>query len=165
MKCPTCGREIGRTNRFCAGCGAPVSSRTLTARPNHRMLAGIGAFLFLAVGFGLAQLRGSSAAHPPWNGAAPARLPAQARPVDSTVLAIAEQFDCPCGTCRDPLATCACEQQNGAVEVKQFIAHKLAEGHPKSHIVELVNQKYGGLKEAGSRAAIPERILCIGGKT
>jgi hypothetical protein len=68
---------------------------------------------------------------------------------------------CPCGSCNDALDECTCDDANGAVEVKSFIAQKLLEGHKKPHIVEMVQEHYGGLKNQTSTSfkfKLPENL-------
>ena len=47
-------------------------------------------------------------------------------------------------SCRElPLATCECDMPNGAVEEKNFIREKLAEGFTVDQVIELVDKRYG----------------------
>ena len=64
--------------------------------------------------------------------------------VEDPVLQVAVNFKCACGGCGElPLAECQCDMPKGAVEEKNFIRDKLAEGYTVPQVIELVDQKYG----------------------
>jgi cytochrome c-type biogenesis protein CcmH/NrfF len=101
--------------------------------------------IVLGIGLGYAIFKFSSNSGGTSAGTAANRP--QALPIQSeAVLDIAAQFICPCGSCSDSLDECTCDAPRGAVEVKSFIAQKFQEGHKKPHIVEMVQERYGGLK-------------------
>ena len=57
---------------------------------------------------------------------------------------VAVNFKCACGGCGElPLAECQCEMPKGALEEKNFIRTKLAEGHTVPEVIELLDQAYG----------------------
>ena len=59
-------------------------------------------------------------------------------------LSMAKNFKCACGGCgEDPLETCTCDMPKGAVEEKNFIREKLAEGFTVEQVIELLDKKYG----------------------
>lgn len=63
---------------------------------------------------------------------------------EAQVIAVAENFKCACGGCGElPLATCECDMPKGAMEEKNFIRQKLAEGLTVEQVIELVDKKYG----------------------
>ena len=64
----------------------------------------------------------------------------------TAVIEIAKEFNCPCGKCDHRLDSCSCDHPNGALEIKNFIAKQLGQGPKKPHIMEMVQDKYGGLK-------------------
>jgi len=64
--------------------------------------------------------------------------------VEDQVRQVAVNFKCACGGCGElPLAECQCDMPKGAVEEKNFIRTKLADGHTVPEVIELVDQKYG----------------------
>ncbi len=145
MKCQSCQQTVTRKSRYCPNCGAAVIPRHSQSQPNAKSksltlpyaaaLVGAGVLVgFLIFKFG-ASNSGSE-----YNANVPVALQSAA------VLDVAREFMCPCGNCSDPLDTCTCDHPHGAFEVKGFIAQQLAAGHKKPHIVEMVQQKYGGLK-------------------
>jgi len=81
----------------------------------------------------------------------PSPLPASSPPaaslikVDETkVIAVAKNFKCACGGCGElPLETCTCDMPKGAIEEKNFIREKLAEGFTVEQVVELLDKNYG----------------------
>jgi cytochrome c-type biogenesis protein CcmH/NrfF len=63
---------------------------------------------------------------------------------EAKVIAVAKNFKCACGGCGElPLETCQCDMPLGAVEEKNFIREKLAEGFSVEQVIELLNKKYG----------------------
>ena len=63
---------------------------------------------------------------------------------EDQVLQVAVNFKCACGGCGElPLAECQCEMPKGALEEKNFIRTKLADGYTVPEVIELVDQKYG----------------------
>ena len=63
---------------------------------------------------------------------------------EDQVLQVAVNFKCACGGCGElPLAECQCEMPKGALEEKNFIRTKLAEGHTVPEVIELLDQEYG----------------------
>jgi hypothetical protein len=64
--------------------------------------------------------------------------------VEDQVIQVALNFKCACGGCGElPLAECQCDMPKGAVEEKNFIRTKLAEGYSVPEVIELVDQEYG----------------------
>ncbi len=147
MKCTNCNQTVTRKSRFCPNCGSPVQPRrsqrsAAPQRPSpvySAILLGIGVVL----GATLVKLTSDRPVRMPAT-AAPAalNLPVTADISSPAVLDIAREFMCFCGTCEDRLDVCDCEHDNGALEVKGFIAQKLREGHKKPHILELVREQY-----------------------
>jgi cytochrome c-type biogenesis protein CcmH/NrfF len=63
---------------------------------------------------------------------------------EDQVLQVAVNFKCACGGCGElPLAECQCEMPKGALEEKNFIRTKLAEGRTVPEVIELLDQEYG----------------------
>jgi hypothetical protein len=63
---------------------------------------------------------------------------------EAKVIAVAKNFKCACGGCGElPLKTCTCDMPKGAVEEKNFIREKLAEGFTVEQVVDLLDKKYG----------------------
>lgn len=148
MKCQSCNQTITRRSKFCPNCGAPVIPRKSQkqTQPKAKLpiyyaigLVGLG----ILVGFAIFKYTSNSES----NSFQAVSNFRNSQPIQSAeVLDIAREFICPCGSCSDSLDECTCDQKNGALEVKRFIAQKLREGHKKPHIVEMVQEKYGGLK-------------------
>jgi len=158
MKCPNCHHSVTRKSKFCTHCGAPVVPRTsqvvtpLRSKWSAAYALGLVAF-GIAAGFAIFKFSGDSAENHSHNS-----IPQSLQSAE--VLDIAKEFMCPCGTCSDALDGCTCDDKNGAVEVKSFIAQKLLEGHKKPHIVEMVQERYGGLKSQTSTSfkfKLPEK--------
>jgi hypothetical protein len=63
---------------------------------------------------------------------------------ESNVIAVAKNFKCACGGCGElPLETCTCDMPKGALEEKNFIRERLAEGFTVEQVIELLDKKYG----------------------
>ena len=63
---------------------------------------------------------------------------------EDQVRQVAVNFKCACGGCGElPLAECQCDMPKGAVEEKNFIRTKLAEGYTVPEVIELLDQAYG----------------------
>ena len=63
---------------------------------------------------------------------------------EDQVRQVAVNFKCACGGCGElPLAECQCEMPKGALEEKNFIRTKLAEGHTVPEVIEFLDQEYG----------------------
>ncbi|MFQ5605108.1 MAG: hypothetical protein ACE5HS_17730 [bacterium] len=149
MKCQNCHNTVTRKTKYCPQCGEPVVARTSAreAPPKAKLPLGHALGLVgLGIILGYAILQFSS------NSSSPTNQPVvnfqnTAAELNTVVLDIAKEFMCPCGTCSDPLDTCTCDHENGALKVKGFIAQQVRAGHKKPHIVEMVQTKYGGLKK------------------
>lgn len=151
MKCQNCNHTVTKKSKFCPNCGEKIVFRS-SQNPSQSgtkipFVYVIGLVLLGGIiGFGIFKLNSNSTS-----------VNTQTRDVSNfqnlaaiqsaAVLDIAKEFMCPCGDCNDPLDVCNCDDKNGAIEVKSFIAQKLQEGHQKPHIMEMVQAKYGGLKK------------------
>ena len=63
---------------------------------------------------------------------------------EDQVRQVAVNFKCACGGCGElPLAECQCDMPKGAVEEKNFIRTKLADGYTVPEVIELLDQEYG----------------------
>lgn len=146
MKCQNCHRTIARKSKFCPHCGTAVvhpaprrtEQRQTSKLPVHYWLG----LLALGALLGIAALKIVQDQSKELESAGNNLVPAQ----NSEVLEVAREFMCPCGNCSDALDTCSCDHKNGALEVKAFISQQLQNGHKKPHIVEMVQNRYGGLK-------------------
>ena len=47
----------------------------------------------------------------------------------AAVIEIAKEFNCPCGKCDHRLDSCSCDHPKGTLEIKNFIAQQLRQGH------------------------------------
>lgn len=149
MYCPNCRQKNTRRSKFCSNCGEDLT-RAVVAQskkqgktsgggiPIHYVFALVAGALLLGVL--LANLVEEDA---PANQSAPG---GNLTIHSAAVLDIAREFNCPCGQCDHSLDVCDCQHDNGAVEIKTFIVQKLLERHHKPHIVEMVQQAYGGQK-------------------
>ena len=150
MKCQNCQQTVNQKSKFCPNCGQRITRRVSTANSSAKSTFPIGyAVGLLGVGIllGFAVFKFSSGS----NSLQTAQTIQPAAPVQSAaVLDIAQEFMCPCGKCNDPLDVCNCDHEHGAMEVKGFIAQQLQSGHKKPHIVEMVQEKYGGLKNTAA---------------
>lgn len=147
MKCQNCRTTVTKKSKFCPNCGQRITPRVSAASPAKGSFPLVYAVGFIGVGIllGYAVFKFGSSS----GSAQPGPAVRPDAPIHSAaVLAIAREFMCPCGTCTDPLDVCDCDHNHGALEVKTFIARQLQAGHEKPHIVEMVQAKYGGLKNS-----------------
>jgi cytochrome c-type biogenesis protein CcmH/NrfF len=145
MKCPNCHQTVTRKSKFCANCGNPISFRqsrqpVKTQKKLPLSLAIVLVGLGIVVGLAIFKF----ASKPATNTVLPVAN------VQSAVLDIASEFTCPCGSCSDGLDVCTCDAPRGAVEARNFIAQKIQEGHERPHIVEMVQKKYGSLRNTSN---------------
>jgi len=142
MFCPDCGTKSIRRNKFCSECGAALQHvKRAPGKPVKprvewpKVVMGVAAFSIVVMLF--------------YNSTKDKITPSAATqvqapiPTQLTVEAITARFDCFCGQCEHTLTECTCEHENGAKEVKAFIAQKILEDHHEPHIVEMVRDKYG----------------------
>ncbi|MEW6376071.1 MAG: zinc ribbon domain-containing protein [Thermodesulfobacteriota bacterium] len=150
-KCRKCGHFNELDASFCVACGEEMDSparenlRRQSAGPSYKTIAlVIGAVFLLGilVKIGTTFLKGEV----PSRLSSPA-VPAQRSPIkadEAQVIAVAKNFKCACGGCGElPLATCECDMPKGALEEKNFIREKLAEGFSIEQAIELLDEKYG----------------------
>ncbi len=145
MKCQNCRSTVTRKSKFCTSCGERIVPRT--SAPAHKakpVMPVSYAFVLVAVGvvFGFVVFKFSAK---PIVSAFPtsSEMPGVSSIQSAAVSDVARELMCPCGSCSDPLDPCQCDHPDGAVTVKAFIAQKLAEGHKKPHIIDMVHEKYG----------------------
>lgn len=150
MKCEKCGRTITKKSKFCPYCGTLVTPKTGSKKEVSRSSFSVGyAVIFIGIGIilGYSIFKFTSTSQPnSVSSSFQKTLPVQS----AAVLDIAREFMCPCGSCNDSLDDCTCDMPRGAVEVKSFIAQKLQENHKRAHIIEMVQEKYGGLKSSSN---------------
>jgi len=145
VKCQNCQQTVTRKTKFCPNCGATIVLRAAQKSPPQKARWSIPYALGLvALGIVVGYVVFKHSTHSGENSASDIQNNPATQ--SAAVLDIAREFMCPCGTCNDALDECTCDDKNGAVEVKSFIAQKLLEGHKKPHIVEMVQTQYGGLK-------------------
>ncbi|MCH8875022.1 hypothetical protein IH824_20050 [candidate division KSB1 bacterium] len=145
MKCRKCNCTVTRKSKFCLNCGSPIIQGSSEKRkPKQNMPTGYGIALFISgilVGFGLSKIELGNQGGITISGFQETRVIQSA-----AVIEIAKEFNCPCGKCDHRLDSCTCDHPNGALEIKNFIANQLRQSHKKRHIMEMVQDKYGGLK-------------------
>ncbi|KAA3619392.1 MAG: hypothetical protein DWQ05_01345 [Calditrichaeota bacterium] len=144
MYCQKCGQKTTRKTKFCTSCGAGLvqpnqnvkSKKTRINKPfaTHLSVLIFGSVLAIATVYLVT------------NKVEPEKNTNTLSIRSRAVLEIAKKFDCLCGNCDHPLEECECTHKNGAVDVKSFIAQKLAEGHLDKHVTEMVQNQYGGRK-------------------
>jgi hypothetical protein len=150
-KCRNCGHFNELDTLFCISCGeemikSPKDNRKRSSDgPSYKAIAlviGLALLLglFLKLGISLFKEEGSSKLS-----SSPAPISTSVRNVDEAkVIAVAKNFKCACGGCGElPLETCTCDMSKGAVEEKNFIREKLAEGFTVEQVIELLDKKYG----------------------
>jgi hypothetical protein len=147
MYCPNCGRKTTRKSKFCPDCGENLAIQVSRKQkpesrgvPLHYVYAILAAGILLGVFINKVYDNG--------NDTTTANTPGIPAMQSAAVLDIAREFNCPCGQCSHSLDECDCQHDNGALEIKTFIA-QLLQIHRKPHIVEMVQEKYGGLKTRG----------------
>lgn len=148
MKCQKCKRTVTRKSKFCAHCGSPVVHRSTPKKQSKPKLQPgyLVALLFIGalVGYGISKITSQNQRAAPISTVGGR---SSAGSLSAQIIDIAREFNCPCGTCDHSLEVCSCEHPNGALEIKNFIAQLLMQTHKKPHIMEMVQAKYGGLKE------------------
>lgn len=148
MKCQNCQHTVTRKSKFCPKCGERILPRTSSQKAGRGRNISVGytlGLVGLGILIGFAVFKYSSESLDQTNRTTP-NLQVGSSVQSPAVLDIAKDFICPCGSCSDPLDTCQCDHPNGALEVKGFISQKLQEGHKKPHIVEMLMEKYAGLR-------------------
>jgi hypothetical protein len=150
-KCRACGHFNELDTRFCVVCGEEMvrdpkgDQRQPSVGPSYKTIALVIGMIFLA---GLAvklAITFSKGGTPSKLNSAPVLTSAPTVKVDEgQVIAVARNFKCACGGCGElPLATCECDMPKGAIEEKNFIRGKLAEGFTVKQVVELLDKNYG----------------------
>jgi len=157
MYCTQCGNELKENAKFCSSCGTAVKKSTQKTVKQHpesgkndkspkqsKNTSGIqvpipamiiGAGILIILGFLAFKPDSQTPQHQPTTSADQQQLRSQ-------VVAVAKQFQCPCGDCSDNLARCDCTAPNGAVEVKRFIQRGLQDGKSVQQMVSAVSLKY-----------------------
>lgn len=138
--CSSCGKKMKPEMKFCPTCGrAREASETL--RPWHRRPEIVGVAIFLVVCGLYLALR--SDREPMRTTASPAAAATEIYS-DSRVLQIASKFFCPCGDCKDDLAsTCDCGMPGGATDVRKFIDGELRKGQSPDSVTAMVLSRFG----------------------
>lgn len=149
-KCRSCGQFNDLDALFCVACGEEIIKMSKedfkghSPDPSYKTIALVIGTIFL---FGLFVKVGISF----FKGSRPSQISPPAststssiRVNEAQVIAVAKNFKCACGGCGElPLETCTCDMPRGAVEEKNFIREKLAEGFTMEQVIELVDKKYG----------------------
>jgi hypothetical protein len=150
-KCRNCGHFNELDTLFCISCGeemikAPKENRKRSSDvPSYKAIAlliGLVLLLGLFVKLGISLFKEERSSK---LSSSPAAISTSVRNVDEAkVIAVAKNFKCACGGCGElPLETCTCDMPKGAVEEKNFVREKLAEGFTVEQVVELLDKKYG----------------------
>jgi hypothetical protein len=149
-KCRHCGHFNELDALFCVSCGEEIvrtpkenGNRDLGG-PSYKTIALVIGLVFLVglsvkLGTTFFRTERSSRLSSP-----PAPLTSAVKVDEAKVIAVAKNFKCACGGCGElPLETCTCDMPKGAVEEKNFIREKLAEGFTVEQVIELLDKKYG----------------------
>jgi ribosomal protein L40E len=150
-KCRTCGHFNELDALFCVGCGkemirAPRGNQKQEPNgPSYKMIGLVIGMIFL---IGISIKVGTTffkAESPSKLASATVQPPPSLAKVDEAqVIAVARNFKCACGGCGElPLATCDCDMPKGAIEEKNFIRGKLAEGFTVEQVIGLLDKNYG----------------------
>ena len=118
---------------------------------NNRILYAAVGVLLLTCGLLGGLLLGSSRTAAPEPVAVQQRVPA--RPVANLppeLTQLMRTWMCPCGTCRDALLDCVCDDANGAREVTAYVRGLHAEGVPLEEIRQRAIDRYGATIVGGS---------------
>ncbi len=150
-KCKNCGHFNELEALFCVDCGEEMikvpkeNPKRQSVGPSYKTIALMIGMIFLAglavklaitlsKDGGLLRLNSTSA---------PTSTPT-ARVDETQVIAVAKNFKCACGGCGElPLATCDCDMPKGAIEEKNFIRGRLAEGFTVEQVIEQLDNRYG----------------------
>jgi len=149
-KCQNCGQFNELDALFCVSCGEEMirkpkeEIKRSPAGPSYRTIALAIATVILAgflVKVGTTFFKGRETSK--ISSSPPATAP-MVKVDEAKVIAVAKNFKCACGGCGElPLETCQCDMPKGAVEEKNFIREKLAEGFTVEQVIELLDKKYG----------------------
>lgn len=153
-KCSACGQFNELDALFCVVCGEEMikvpkenfkRQSIGPSYPSYKTIALVIGLVFLA-GFSIKLVAGFSKREGPSKlTSAPVQTSTSMTKVDEAqVIAVARNFKCACGGCGElPLATCECDMPKGAIEEKNFIRRKLAEGFTVEQVIGLLDKKYG----------------------
>lgn len=149
-KCQNCGQFNDLDTLFCVSCGEEMIKRTKrgskrpSTGPSYKTISLVIATVIL-IGFlvkaGTTLFKGNASSK---TSISPSASTALNQVDEATVIAVAKNFKCACGGCGElPLETCTCDMPKGAIEEKNFIRQKLAEGFTVEQVIELLDKDYG----------------------
>ncbi len=149
-KCKGCGQFNELDALFCVACGEEMirapreNQKGQSTGPSYKTIVLVIGLIFL---FGLFVKAGVSffkASRPSQMTPSASTSTSSIKVDEAQVIAVARNFKCACGGCGElPLETCTCDMPKGAVEEKNFIREKLAQGLTVEQVVELLDKKYG----------------------
>jgi uncharacterized membrane protein YvbJ len=150
-KCRNCGHFSELDAVFCVACGEEMirvpkgDQKQQLAGPSYKTIALVIGMIFLAGLFVKLGVKFSKKDSPPKLNSAPVLTSTSVAKLDEAeVIAVARNFKCACGGCGElPLATCECDMPKGAIEEKNFIRGKLAEGFTVDQVIGLLDKNYG----------------------
>ena len=146
--CSVCKTKNKPEARFCQNCGAPLQgakkrvNKSTQGKSKVPVLI-LSAFLGFFILFIFIKSIEKPASQPNPNVPMQEELVTGDIALQASVMEIANQFWCACGSCNDSLEKCACPK---AQEERSLILSELKKNTDKTKIVELVNKKYGLLK-------------------
>jgi len=152
-KCRSCGHFNELEALSCVSCGEEIIKapreklQKQSSNPSYEMIAlviGLVFVLGLSLKLGLTFFKEKRAPQSPSIPTSTSIQKPSPKVDEAQVITVAKNFKCACGGCGElPLETCTCDMPKGAVEEKNFIREKLAEGFTVEQVVELVDKKYG----------------------
>jgi uncharacterized membrane protein YvbJ len=149
-KCKNCGQFNELDALFCIACGEEMIKamkedlKKPSTGPSYKTIAVVIGMVFLLSIFakiGTTFFKGGSSSKLI---SAPVRTSTSNKVDEGQVTVVAKNFKCACGGCGElPLATCECDMPKGAIEEKEFIRERLAEGYTVEQVIELLDKNYG----------------------
>lgn len=150
-KCRNCGHFNELDAVFCVACGEEIvkspkeNQRREPAGPSYKRIAlflGVVLLVGFSIKLGVTFFKGEKSSRSSYS--PPPNVASAVKVDEAKAIAVAKNFKCACGGCGElPLATCECDMPKGAVEEKNFIREKLAEGFTVEQVIELLDKKYG----------------------
>jgi uncharacterized membrane protein YvbJ len=150
-KCKNCGHFNELEALYCVDCGEEMikvpkkNSNRRSVGPSYKAVVLMIGMIFVAgLAVKLAVTLSKEGSFSKLNSAPAPTSASMAKVDEAQVTAVARNFKCACGGCGElPLATCECDMPKGAIEEKNFIRGKLAEGFTVEQVIGLLDKNYG----------------------
>ncbi len=152
-KCKSCGHFNELDALFCVACGKETirppkgdqKQQSQSRNPSYKMIGLVIGMIFLIgilIKVGITFFKAESRSK--LTSVADQPLPSVVKVDEAQVIAVAKNFKCACDRCGElPLTTCECDMPRGAIEEKNFIRGKLAEGFTMQQVIGLLDKNYG----------------------